>query len=292
MPAPATSRLLRRMNAQRVLDARARGRPAAGHRAGRAHRAVAPDGRRGRRRPGAARLAGGDRRPRRRAAAGRRAASRSAPTRATSPGVDIGEVKVRAAVADLARRDRRRARARVRRRGAAADHPPHRARRRSKDAGSRARAAARRVRRLHRPDGPARPGACCSAASSPTATTSRARWRGTLGRRLVVENDCNLAVIAERWAARGLDDIVACSRASGSAPGSWSAASSCAGTPARPASWRSSASSEPGAAGSRQLVRRARRASAPEAVFAAAEAGDEEALGDRRARRALAGTGS
>ena len=48
---------------------------------------------------------------------------------------------------------------------------------------------------------------------------------GTFGRRLVVENDCNLAVIAERWAAHaGSTTSSACSPASGSARGSWSAA--------------------------------------------------------------------
>ena len=48
----------------------------------------------------------------------------------------------------------------------------------------------------------------------------------SLGRPVVIENDCNLAVIAERWcgAAAGSTTSSACSRASGSARASWSAA--------------------------------------------------------------------
>ena len=93
-------------------------------------------------------------------------------------GLDIGEVKVRAAVADLrgevvAERVREFAgeeRLPEIRRTAAAT---------LKDAGISRDGAARVVRRLHRRDEHADAGACCSAASSPRASTSPARSRAS-----------------------------------------------------------------------------------------------------------------
>ena len=139
--APATSRLLRRMNAQRVLDALRAGGPLRVTELVARDRALAADRRRRRRRPAAARLARGVRGRGGRAAGARRAARVPGATPATSSGVDIGEVKVRAAVADLrgevvAERVRDFAGD-----GPAAGDPPQRPRRRSTDAGDRARAS-------------------------------------------------------------------------------------------------------------------------------------------------------
>ena len=112
----------------------------------------------------------------------------------------------------------------------------------------------------------------------------------TFGRRPVVENDCNLARDRRALAHRARRHRRVSWPASGSAPGSWSAARSCAATPVPPASSRSSAPIEPehGAFGIAQLVREL-SGEAPEAVFAAAGAGDENALAIVAARRALGG---
>jgi len=103
----------------------------------------------------------------------------------------------------------------------------------------------------------------------------------TLGRPLVIENDCNLAVIAERWrgAAVGLDDVV-CVLA-----GERIGAGICVGGrlmrghegAAGELAFLGAFEFEHGARGIAQLVREL-SGEAPEAVFTAAGAGDEEAL--------------
>src|SRR4051794_2393869 len=123
-------------------------------------------------------------------------------------GVDIGEVKVRAAVADL--------------RGDVV------AERVAAFAGAERLPVIRRVARAALKDaGVARDevlGACVGCTGAMDRATGRVIFssvfepgfdvaralRGTLGRSIVVENDCNLAVLAERWqgAAMGLDDVV------------------------------------------------------------------------------------
>jgi predicted NBD/HSP70 family sugar kinase len=123
-------------------------------------------------------------------------------------GVDIGEVKVRAAVADL--------------RGDVV------AERVAEFAGAERLPVIRRVARAALRDaGVARDdllGACVGCTGAMDRARGRVLFssvfdtgfdlaralRGTLGPEIVVENDCNLAVLAERWrgAAVGLDDVV------------------------------------------------------------------------------------
>jgi predicted NBD/HSP70 family sugar kinase len=123
-------------------------------------------------------------------------------------GVDIGEVKVRAAVADL--------------RGDIV------AERVAEFGGAERLPVIRRVARAALKDaGVAREdvlGACVGCTGAMDRATGRVIFssvfaagfdlvralRGTLGPAIVVENDCNLAVLAERWqgAAVGLDDVV------------------------------------------------------------------------------------
>ena len=104
---------------------------------------------------------------------------------------------------------------------------------------------------------------------------------GTLGRPLTVENDCNLAVLAERWcgAAVGLDDVV-CVLA-----GEWIGAGILVGGAlmrghagaAGELAFLGAYEKEHGAQGIGQLVRDL-SGSPAEAVFAAAAEGDEDAL--------------
>ena len=221
MPAPATSRLLRRMNAQRVLDEVRGGgllrvselvaltglsRPTVD--------AVADD---------LVRLGWLDESAAETPRRGRPA--RSLSFRADAgyvAAVDIGEVKVRTAVADLngeivAERVREFDGER-----SAADHPPHRTRD-ARGRRSHARTAPRRVRRLHRPDGPAdRP------RPVQQHLRGRLRPRGCAGGdvRPPPGGRERLQPGGDRRAlgAPGSTTSSRCSRASGSARGSWSAA--------------------------------------------------------------------
>ena len=104
----------------------------------------------------------------------------------------------------------------------------------------------------------------------------------SLGRPVVIENDCNLAVIAERWCGAGARSrrprVHPCRRAHrrGHHGRRVADARPCGrGGRARRSSARSSRSTA--RVGSRQLVREL-SGEAPEAVFTAAGAGDEEAL--------------
>jgi predicted NBD/HSP70 family sugar kinase len=103
--------------------------------------------------------------------------------------------------------------------------------------------------------------------------------RGTLGR-CVVENDCNLAVMAERWcgAAQGVDDVVCVLAGERIGAGIVIGGQLMRGHvgAAGELSFVSALNLEPGAAGVAQLIRRLSGDDAP-AVVAAAEAGDERA---------------
>jgi predicted NBD/HSP70 family sugar kinase len=278
MGAPATSRLLRRMNAQRVLDAlRSSGpqrvtetvastglsRPTVDAvaedliRLGWVEEVAAEEGARGR-------------------------PARSLAFRADAGyvfGVDIGEVKVRTAVADLrgtvvAERVREFASASrlpVIRRTAAATLT---------DAG------------LARSD---LLGACVGCTGAMDRAAGRVlfssvfeddfdlvgAFASTLGPNVVIENDCNLAVIAERWcgAARGLDDVVCVLTGERIGAGIMVGGKLMRGHEgaAGELSFLGAFEFEHGARGIAQLVREL-SGSAPEAVFIAAGAGDEEAL--------------
>ena len=278
MPAPATSRLLRRMNAQRVLDALRESGPQ------RVTELVAGTGLS---RPTVDAVADDLVRlgwleeiaadtPRR----GRPA--RSLAFRADAgyvAGVDIGEVKVRTAVADLrgeivAERVREFAGAErlpVIRRTAAAT---------LKDAG------------IARED---LLSACVGCTGAMDAARGRVKFSsvfeegfdlaramaGTLGRPIVVENDCNLAVIAERWrgAARGLDNVVCVLAGERIGAGIMVGGTLMRGHAgaAGEMSFLGAFEVEHGARGIAQLVREL-SGEAPEAVFTAAGAGDEDAL--------------
>jgi predicted NBD/HSP70 family sugar kinase len=129
-------------------------------------------------------------------------------------GVDIGEKKVRAAVADL-RGDVVTERLRV--------FDPHADRRERLTVVRRTAAAALRSAGLTRADVLT---ACVGCTGGMDAATGavlfsgafpglaevnlRTALRRTLGRSLLVENDCNLAVIGERWrgVARAVDDVI------------------------------------------------------------------------------------
>ena len=100
---------------------------------------------------------------------------------------------------------------------------------------------------------------------------------GTFGRRPVVENDCNLAVIAERWRT-GLDDIVAVLAGERIGAGIMVGGQILRGHAgaAGELAFLGAIEPEEGAFGIAQFVREL-SGDAPEAVFAAAGAGDEEA---------------
>ena len=290
MTAPATPRLLRRMNAQRVLDALRAGGPAARDGARRGDRALAADRRRRGRRPGAARLARGGAPPSAPAAGGRRAASRSARRAGYVVGVDIGEVKVRVAVADLAGevvaervRDVR-GRDRLRRSAAIAAGDAE-----GRRASTREQLLVACVGCTGAMDTPRR-AASSSAASSRTASTSRARWPARSGRadrdRERLQPGRDRRALVRRRAGHRRHRLRARGRADrrghhGRRPDH-----------ARPrgrgrrARLPRRARGEHGAR-HRPARPRALRARRPEAVFAAAAPGDEERAGDRRARRAL-----
>lgn len=103
----------------------------------------------------------------------------------------------------------------------------------------------------------------------------------TLGRPLVIENDCNLAVIAERWcgAAAGLDDVVCILAGERIGAGITVGGALMRGHEgaAGELAFLGAFEYEHGARGIGQLVREL-SGEAPEAVFSAAGAGDEEAL--------------
>ena len=103
----------------------------------------------------------------------------------------------------------------------------------------------------------------------------------SLGRPVVIENDCNLAVIAERWcgAAAGLDDIVCMLAGERIGAGIMVGGALMRGHEgaAGELSFLGAFEEEHGARGIAQLVREL-SGEAPEAVFTAAGAGDEEAL--------------
>jgi predicted NBD/HSP70 family sugar kinase len=98
---------------------------------------------------------------------------------------------------------------------------------------------------------------------------------------VVIENDCNLAVIAERWcgAAAGLDDVVCVLAGERIGAGIMVGGALMRGHEgaAGELSFLGAFEEEHGARGIGQLVREL-SGSAPEAVFAAAGAGDEQAL--------------
>ena len=97
----------------------------------------------------------------------------------------------------------------------------------------------------------------------------------------MIENDCNLAVIAERWcgAARGLDDVVCVLAGERIGAGIMVGGKLMRGHEgaAGELAFLGAFEFEHGARGIAQLVRELSGA-APEAVFIAAGAGDEEAL--------------
>jgi predicted NBD/HSP70 family sugar kinase len=103
---------------------------------------------------------------------------------------------------------------------------------------------------------------------------------GTLGHAIVVENDCNLAVIAERWcgAATGADDIVAVLAGERIGAGILVGGQVLRGHAgaAGELAFLGSAEAERNAHGISQFVREL-SGEDPAAVFAAAEAGDERA---------------
>jgi predicted NBD/HSP70 family sugar kinase len=103
----------------------------------------------------------------------------------------------------------------------------------------------------------------------------------SLGRPLVIENDCNLAVIGERWrgAAVGLDDVVCVLAGERIGAGIMVGGNLMRGHEgaAGELSFLGAFEEEHGARGIAQLVREL-SGSAPESVFIAAGAGDEEAL--------------
>jgi predicted NBD/HSP70 family sugar kinase len=103
----------------------------------------------------------------------------------------------------------------------------------------------------------------------------------SLGRPLVIENDCNLAVIAERWcgAGEGLDDLVCILAGERMGAGIMVGGTLMRGHAgaAGELAFLGAFEHEHGAQGIAQLVRDL-SGEAPEAVFTAAGAGDEEAL--------------
>jgi predicted NBD/HSP70 family sugar kinase len=104
----------------------------------------------------------------------------------------------------------------------------------------------------------------------------------TLGRPIVVENDCNAAVIAERWcgAAAGLDDIVCVLAAERIGAGIMVGGQVLRGHAgvAGELAFLGQAEEDPDAHGISQLVRLRSGGKDPADVFAAAAAGDREAL--------------
>ena len=103
----------------------------------------------------------------------------------------------------------------------------------------------------------------------------------SLGRPVVIENDCNLAVIAERWcgAGAGLDDLVCILAGERIGAGIMVGGTLMRGHAgaAGELAFLGAFEQEHGAHGIAQLVRKL-SGEAPEAVFTAAGAGDEEAL--------------
>jgi predicted NBD/HSP70 family sugar kinase len=104
---------------------------------------------------------------------------------------------------------------------------------------------------------------------------------GTLGRPLTVENDCNLAVLAEQWcgAAQGLDDVVCVLAGERIGAGILVGGKLMRGHAgaAGELAFLGAYAVEHGAEGIGQLVRDLSGES-PEAVFEAAAAGDKDAL--------------
>ena len=188
-------------------------------------------------------------------------------------GVDIGEVKVRCAVADLRGRV---VAERVREFGGEERLPVIR---REVAAVSRARASCCSPASAAPARWTARAAPCCSRACSTTTSTSPGAL--ALDCPVVIENDCNLAVIAERWcgAAAGLDDLVCVLAGERIGAGIMVGGALMRGHEgaAGELSFLGAFEQEHGARGIAQLVRELAGAS-PESVFIAAGAGDEEAL--------------
>jgi predicted NBD/HSP70 family sugar kinase len=194
-------------------------------------------------------------------------------------GVDIGEVKVRAAVANL--------------RGEVV------AERMTMFAGAERLPVIRREARQVLKDAGLRTGELLGAVVGCTGAMDSATGRvlfssvfpggydlgkalaRTLGRPLTVENDCNLAVLAERWcgAARGLDDVVCVLAGERIGAGILVGGKLMRGHAgaAGELAFLGAYAVEHGAEGIGQLVRDL-SGEAPEAVFLAAAAGDAEAL--------------
>jgi predicted NBD/HSP70 family sugar kinase len=117
---------------------------------------------------------------------------------------------------------------------------------------------------------------------------------GTLGRPLTVENDCNLAVLAERWcgAGRGVDDMVCVLAGERIGAGILVGGKLMRGHAgaAGELAFLGAYEVEHGARGIGQLVRDL-AGEAPEAVFLAAAGGDAEALAIVERAERWAGTG-
>jgi len=193
-------------------------------------------------------------------------------------GVDIGEAKVRAAVADLSGEI---VAERVREFDGAERLPVIRrtAATTLKDAGITREALLAACAGCTGPMDSAR-GRVLFSSIFPDGFDLARALRGTLGRRIVVENDCNLAVIAERWrgAAQGLDDIVCVLAGERIGAGIMVAGRLMrghAGTAGEMA-FLGNPNAEDGAHGIAQFVREL-SGHDPATVFAAAGAGDQEA---------------
>jgi predicted NBD/HSP70 family sugar kinase len=289
--APATARLLRRLNAQRVLDALRDAGPA---------RVTELVARTDLSRPTVDAVADdllrlgwitelAAERPSR----GRPARSLSFDARAGYvAGLDIGEVKVRAAVADLS------------------GHVV--AERMRKFEGAERLAIAQATASATLEDAAVGReqllGACvgCTGAMDtpnghvlfstvlPEGFDLAGAFRPTLGSAVVVENDCNLAAIAERWcgAAAGLNDIVCVLAGERIGAGIMVGGKLMRGHAgaAGEMAFLGGYETEQGAHGIAQFVREL-SGEAPEVVFAAAEAGDDEAQAIVRRVERWAGSG-
>jgi predicted NBD/HSP70 family sugar kinase len=275
MPASATPRLLRRLNAERVLAALRDGGPL---------RVTELMTRTGLSRPTVDAVAGDLLRLGWAEEAAAEGARRGRPARALAfradaglvAGVDIGEAKVRVAVADL--------------RGDVVAERVH------VFAGEERLPAIRReARAALKAAGGTLLGACVGCTGAMNVAAGRVLFSSvfpdgfdlagaltrTFGLRPVIENDCNVAVLAERWlgAARGLDDVVCVLAGERIGAGIMVGGRLMRGHAgaAGELAFLGAFADEHGAEGIGQLVRKL-SGEAPAAVFVAAGAGDEQAL--------------
>jgi predicted NBD/HSP70 family sugar kinase len=275
VPAPATSRLLRRLNAQRVLDAVRDAGPL---------RVTELVARTGLSRPTVDAVADDLVRlgwlAESAATARRGRPARSLAFRADAgyvAGIDIGEVKVRAAIADLsgeiiAERVREfddENRLPIIRRTAGATLADAKLTREQLVASCVGCTGPMDTRR----------GRVIFSSVFPEGFDLAGAMAGTLGRPIVIENDCNLAVIAERWrgAAEGLDDIVCVLAAERVGAGIMVGGQVMRGHEGAAGELAYIGTQEPEARGVAQFVRELSGRPA-EDVFEAAAGGDEDAL--------------